>query len=138
MPGLAIAFLALLTLVEISLTKSFNIFFCVSIRTLSPLVPSSIESLVLWASKEHSTYASAQFFEIIQNKFSFKIECVQTDDGFEFSNRLSPIYKGKKTMSEIKAEELGIEHKVIRVRTPRHNGKAERSYRKDQERFYLQ
>ena len=41
-------------------------------------------------------------------------------------------------MSEIKAEELGIEHKVIRVRTPRHNGKAKRSYRKDQERFYLQ
>ncbi len=39
-------------------------------------------------------------------------------------------------MFEIKAEELGIEHKVIRARTLRHNGKVERSHRKDQERFY--
>lgn len=31
---------------------------------------------------------------------------------------------------------LGIEHKRIRPRTPRHNGKVERSHRNDQERFY--
>ncbi|MBQ2021367.1 MAG: integrase core domain-containing protein, partial [Peptococcaceae bacterium] len=28
------------------------------------------------------------------------------------------------------------EHKLIRPRTPRHNGKVERSHRNDQERFY--
>ena len=32
--------------------------------------------------------------------------------------------------------EIGIEHKRIRPRTPRHNGKVERSHRNDQERFY--
>ena len=32
--------------------------------------------------------------------------------------------------------ELGIRHKLIRPRTPRHNGKVERSHRIDQERFY--
>lgn len=32
--------------------------------------------------------------------------------------------------------ELGIVHKRIRPRTPRHNGKVERSHRNDQERFY--
>ena len=31
---------------------------------------------------------------------------------------------------------LGIDHKRIRPRTPRHNGKVERSHRNDQERFY--
>ena len=39
-------------------------------------------------------------------------------------------------MFEKKLKELGIEHKLIRPRTPRHNGKVERSHRKDQERFY--
>ena len=31
---------------------------------------------------------------------------------------------------------LNIEHKLIRPRTPRHNGKVERSHRNDQNRFY--
>ena len=35
-----------------------------------------------------------------------------------------------------KLEELGIKHKLIKPKTPRHNGKVERSHRKDQERFY--
>lgn len=91
---------------------------------------------VLWASKEHSTYASTKFLEIIQKKFKFKIDCIQTDNGSEFTNRLNSNYKGKKTMFEMKLEELGIEHKLIKPKTPRHNGKVERSHRKDQERFY--
>ena len=33
-------------------------------------------------------------------------------------------------------EQLGIEHKLIKPRTPRHNGKVERSHRSDNERFY--
>ena len=33
-------------------------------------------------------------------------------------------------------QELGIQHKLIRPRTPWHNGKVERSHRNDQERFY--
>ena len=32
--------------------------------------------------------------------------------------------------------ELGIEHKLIKPYTPRHNGKVERSHRNDQQRFY--
>ena len=31
---------------------------------------------------------------------------------------------------------LNIEHKLIKPRTPRHNGKVERSHRNDQQRFY--
>ena len=91
---------------------------------------------VLWASKEQSTSASAEFVEILIKKFPFKIECIQTDNGFEFTNRLSLYETNKKTMFEKKLEELGIKHKIIKPKTPRHNGKVERSHRKDQERFY--
>lgn len=91
---------------------------------------------VLWASKEQSTYASTQFLEIVKRKFKYKIECIQTDNGFEFTNRLNSRKAKEKTMFEKKMEELGIEHKLIKPRTPRHNGKVERSHRKDQKRFY--
>ena len=91
---------------------------------------------VLWASKEHSTYASAEFVNIVLKKFKYKIECIQTDNGFEFTNRLNSKKAKEKTMFEKRLEELGIRHKLIKPRTPRHNGKVERSHRKDQERFY--
>ena len=91
---------------------------------------------VLWASKEHSTYASAEFLDIVVNKFKYPIECIQTDNGFEFTNKLNSKKAKEKTIFEIKLDKLGIKHKLIRPRTPRHNGKVERSHRKDQERFY--
>ena len=91
---------------------------------------------VLWASKEQSTSASTEFIKVIMKKFPFKIECIQTDNGFEFTNKLNWQGTKKKTMFENKLEELGIRHKLIKPKTPRHNGKVERSHRKDQERFY--
>ena len=93
---------------------------------------------VLWASKEHSTYASTKFLEHIVKAFKYPIKCIQTDNGLEFTNKLDKFNSNKKTMFELKLEQLGIEHKLIKPRTPRHNGKVERSHRKDQERFYFQ
>lgn len=93
---------------------------------------------VIWFAKEHSTYESKNFIDVIINKFPFKIEEIQTDNGFEFTNRLSynKSTRNIKTMFERHLEELGIKHKLIKPYTPRHNGKVERSHRKDQERFY--
>ena len=91
---------------------------------------------VLWASKEYSKYASTEFLKIVQKKLKYKIECVQTDNGFEFTNRLNSHETNKKTMFEEALKEAKIEHKLIKPKTPRHNGKVERSHRKDQERFY--
>ena len=91
---------------------------------------------VLWASKEHSTYASTEFLKVVTQTFKYKIKCIQTDNGAEFTNRLIPQKNNRETLFEKKLKELGIEHKLIRPRTPRHNGKVERSHRKDQERFY--
>ena len=70
--------------------------------------------------------------------FPFKIEKVQTDNGFEFTNRLSwqAFLRNKKTLFEETLEELGVKYKVIKPHTPKQNGRVERSHRKDQERFY--
>ncbi|MFR8182642.1 MAG: integrase core domain-containing protein [[Ruminococcus] torques] len=40
------------------------------------------------------------------------------------------------TLFQRTLKELGIQHKLIRPFTPRHNGKVERNHRKDNERFY--
>ncbi len=63
-------------------------------------------------------------------------ECVQTDNGFEFTNRFSNSQKDSFTLFEQTAAELGIRHKLIKPYTPRHNDKVERSHREDQKRFY--
>ena len=90
----------------------------------------------LEAFKEHSTYSSAEFIRHCVKKFPYAIECVQTDNGSEFTNRLNPSCSKKKTLFEAVLEQLGIRHKLIRPYTPRHNGKVERSHRKDNEGFY--
>ena len=65
-----------------------------------------------------------------------QVQCVQTDNGFEFTNRFSNSKRDLPTLFEKTAKELGIRHKLIRPYTPRHNGKVERSHREDQRRFY--
>ena len=90
----------------------------------------------LEAFEEHSTYSSAQFIRHVVEKFPYAIECIQTDNGLEFSNRLNSNGTKRKTLFENTLEELGIHHKLIRPFTPRHNGKVERSHPKDNEEFY--
>ena len=88
------------------------------------------------AFKEHSTYSSAVFLRHVVKRFPYAIECVQTDNGSEFTNRLLPKGANKPTLFEKELAALGIRHKLIRPYTPRHNGKVERSHRKDNEEFY--
>lgn len=84
---------------------------------------------------EHSTYSSAIFLDHLIKAFPMPIECVQTDNGTEFTNRFTS-HRDKPTLFQSRLEQYGIKHKVIRPFTPRHNGKVERSHRKDNERFY--
>lgn len=88
----------------------------------------------LEAFKEHSTYSSAAFIKRVVKKFPYAIECIQTDNGSEFTNRLNASKKG--TPTELTLNQLCIRHKLIKPYTPRHNGKVERSHRKDNEYFY--
>ena len=89
----------------------------------------------LEAFQEHSTYSSAQFLEHLIKAAPFKILCVQTDNGTEFTKRLLPGDNGP-SLFETRLEQADIRHKLIRPYTPRHNGKVERSHRKDNEYFY--
>jgi transposase len=93
----------------------------------------------LGAYEEQSTYSSADFLVKMVAWFKRRgvtVECVQTDNGFEFTNRFSSSKKDISTLFEKTAARLGIRHKLIRPYTPRHNGKVERSHREDQKHFY--
>ncbi len=89
----------------------------------------------LEAFKEHNSYSSSEFIKHCVKRFPYAIECVQTDNGPEFTNRLNSQYANRKTLFEVTLETLGIHHKCIKPFTPRHNGKVEHSHRKDNENF---
>ena len=93
----------------------------------------------LAAYPEQSTCSSADFLKKLFKWYArqrIRVECVQTDNGFEFTNRFSNSKRNLPTLFESTAAQLGIRHKLIRPYTPRHNGKVERSHREDQKRFY--
>ena len=93
----------------------------------------------LAAYEEQSTYSSADFLQKMTALFKRRgitVECVQTDNGFEFTNRFSNSKRDLPILFENTASQLGIRHRLIRPYTPRHNGKVERSHREDQKHFY--
>ena len=93
----------------------------------------------LGAYPEQSTYSSADFLKNLVKWYArrgIRMECVQTDNGFEFTNRFFNSRRDIPTLFEKTAVQLGIRHKLIRPYTPRHNGKVERGHHEDQKRFY--
>lgn len=83
--------------------------------------------------KEQSSYSTCDFINRAIKFFGYKPKCIQTDNGFEFTH-----FKETKCIHPVDKllNSLNIEHKLIKPRTPRHNGKVERSHRNDSERFY--
>lgn len=67
----------------------------------------------LEAFPEHSTYSSALFIQHCVKRFPYAIECVQTDNGSEFTNRLVGTKNPKPTLFEKTLEQLNIRHKLI-------------------------
>ena len=86
--------------------------------------------------EEHSTYSSAQFLANLVKKCPFSIREIQTDNGTEFTNALLQKNCDHKSLFENMLDRYDIIYHRIRVDTPRHNGKVERSHRKDNEYFY--
>lgn len=84
--------------------------------------------------EEHTPENSVDFIRRAQKYFSFKIQTVQTDNGTEFTYRF--ISDEKECPFDTELRRLGIAHKLIKPRTPWHNGKVERSHRMDQRYFY--
>lgn len=85
---------------------------------------------------EKSTYTSYKFMLEVIKRFPFKIYTVRTDNGLEFTKRLISNDPSNKTIFEHCLIKHGIAHDLIKPYTPKHNGKVERSHRKDNERFY--
>ena len=96
----------------------------------------------LEAFEEANTYSSQIFAEHVLRWFQrrgVRVECIQTDNGFEFTKRLGRSKKEEDlTLFEQYLQAQGVRHKTIRPYTPRHNGKVERSHREDQKRLYDQ
>ena len=66
-----------------------------------------------------------QFLNEVRQRLPFRILVIQTDNGAEFQSQF-----------HWHAEGLDIRHVYIRPRTPRLNGKVERSHRVDDQEFY--
>ena len=90
----------------------------------------------LYYKQEQSTYSSTIFLQHLVRRFSFPICKIQTDNGFEFTNRFGRSKTAELTLFERQLAAYHIIHQKIRPYTPRHNGKVERSHREDQKRFY--
>lgn len=67
--------------------------------------------------------------------FGYKPKAIQTDNGAEFTYTRQT-RNDKEHLFDTFCRKYGIAHKLIKPRTPRHNGKVERSHRSDNERFY--
>lgn len=83
----------------------------------------------LAAYPKQSTYSSTDFLKKIFKWYvrrGIRVECVQTDNGFEFTNRFSNSKWDVPTLFEVSAAEMDIRHKLIHPYTPCHNGKVER------------
>jgi transposase InsO family protein len=75
--------------------------------------------------EKHTQANAIDFVDFVVEKFPFRISTIRTDNGHKFQS-----------LFHWHVEDLGMSHAYIRVRTPRLNGKVERSHRTDKEKFY--
>ena len=89
--------------------------------------------------REHNTYSSSIFLCQVVSAFralGIGVECVQTDNGPEFTKQFLSKNTDNHSMFEETAKRLGVKLKRIKPHTPKHNGKVERSHREDQKLLY--
>ncbi len=73
----------------------------------------------------HTQASAIDFVNYVRDRFPFRIHTIRTDRGHEFQARF-----------HWHVEDLGIRHVYIKPRTPRLNGKVERSHGTDEREFY--
>ena len=93
----------------------------------------SRERFLFWYD-EHTPANTVDFVKRCIVYYDYKPIEIQTDNGIEFTWNQSKMKK----LHPLGALclKLDIDHHKIKPRTPRHNGKVERSHRNDNERFY--
>lgn len=89
----------------------------------------------IYAYPEQSSYSTCDFVLRAIIYFGYIPKCIQTDNGLEFTKHKENT-SGGPHLFDILCKKLSIEHKLIKPRTSRHNGKVERSHRNDKKHFY--
>jgi transposase InsO family protein len=74
---------------------------------------------------ERSTGAATRFLEHVLAQLPYKVEAVMTDNDMMFTMRYA-FYSDRLTRFEQVLKSAGIEHRLIRPRSPESNGKVER------------
>ena len=75
--------------------------------------------------QERSTRAATQFLEQVLAQLPYRVEAVMTDNDMMFTMRYA-LYSDRLTRFEQALKSAGIEHRLIRPRSPESNGKVER------------
>ena len=84
---------------------------------------------------EVSPAASVDFLARVVACFPFRIRCVQTDHGSEFTYAMFPNVKVAHPFTSA-CQRRGITHKLIPIATPHHNGQVENSHGQDVRECY--
>lgn len=90
----------------------------------------------IYAYQEQTQQSTVDFCLRAFKFFGYVPKIIQTDNGGEFTFLKGKTKDCRMHLLDKLCKDFGIEHKTIRPRTPRHNGKVERSHRSDNERFY--
>lgn len=75
--------------------------------------------------ESHNQNSSIDFINYVVEKFPFRINTIQTDNGHEFQSKF-----------HWHIQDLGMRHRFIKAGTPQLNGKVERSHLTDKKEFY--
>ena len=89
----------------------------------------------IYAYESQDSFSTVDFVIRSIIYFGYIPKEIQTDNGFEFTNNREKKDRTLHLFDEL-CSELDIVHHLIKPRTPRHNGKVERSHRNDSKRFY--
>jgi transposase InsO family protein len=74
---------------------------------------------------ERSTIAATRFLEFVLTQLPYRVDAVMTDNDMMFTMRYA-YYSSRLTRFEQALKSAGIEHRLIRPRSPESNGKVER------------
>lgn len=75
--------------------------------------------------ERHNQLSSIDFLNYVVEKFPFRINMIQTDNGHEFQSKF-----------HWHVQDCGMQHRFIKPGKPQHNGKVERSHLTDKKEFY--
>lgn len=97
------------------------------------MIDEASRELFVYPYREQNSYSTIDFVKRVISYLGYRPQTIQTYNSFKIT--YSKDYKRMHPFNRF-CNDIRINHKFIRLRTPWHNGKVELSHRNDQERFY--